>query len=179
MNCKQALLRSKAKRTAGLIIGIPAALTLTISVFKFIYFRIDNGSHVGSVLATPCKWFVHWVYTHTPFLSVLWDHAPVPNHATIATVDNLYFLVIYAAVFVALALRAAGRKLAARYEKIREMLDEEMISAAHAKMARSIQDLENTVEIPDASVFSQTRQLYIAPLVVAAVGVGLLKLAGF
>ncbi|PID39874.1 MAG: hypothetical protein CR984_05955 [Proteobacteria bacterium] len=179
MNCKQALFRSKVKRTIGLVVGIPAALSLAVSLLKFLYFRIDNDSQIGSMLATPAKWFVHWIYSHTPFLSFLWEHAPIPNHIRIDTEENLYFVLIYAAFFIALAFKAAGNKLAERYEKMRELVDQEMITASHAKMARSIQELENTVEIPDASIFSQKGPLYIAPLVVAVAGVGILKLSGF
>lgn len=179
MNCNQALVKSRVKRIVGLIIGLPALLSLSVSVLKFLYFGIDNGSSMGSMLATPCKWFVHWVYTHTPFLGVFWENSPVPTHATLATLENLYFAGAYAAIFIAMALRAAGHTLARRSAKMREMLNQQIISAPHPNMARSLPELEQTVTIPDASIFKQTRQLYMAPLVTAVIGAVLFKLAGF
>jgi len=179
MNCNQALVKSRVKRIVGLIIGLPALLSVAVSVLKFLYFSIDNGSSMGSMLATPCKWVVHWVYTHTPFLGVFWEHSPVPTYATLATLENLYFAGAYAAIFIAMALRASGNSLARRSAKMREMLDQQIISASDTKMDPSLPELEQTVTILDASVFRQTRQLYLAPLVTAAIGAGLFKLAGF
>ncbi len=45
--------------------------------------------------------------------------------------------------------------------------------------ARSRKEIEDSVEIPNTSIFTQFQQLYIAPIVTAVVAGILLKLAGF
>jgi len=180
MNYMEAVNKSRIKRILGFAIGLIAFLSLAVSLLKFIYFRLDDGTRFGSAIAAPFKRLVSVIYENTQFLSFLWEYSPVPNQLNLADVGNLYFLLTYVAIFIGFALKTSGDKLAKRLAKIREQIENQIIKESiKGNMARSRQEIEGSMQIPNASIFTQFKQLYVAPIITAVVAGILLKLLNF
>ncbi|MBE4390714.1 yfeABCD locus regulator [Vibrio parahaemolyticus] len=180
MNYKEALNKSRVKRVLGVIIAMLALCSVAISLLKFLYWGLDDGSKLGSALSEPVKRIISIIYENTQFLNVLWNYSPIPNHLDLINIDNLYFFLTYAVLFVGVALKASGDKLAKRLAKIHEQIEDQLIKESMSgNTARSRKEIEDSVEIPNTSIFTQFQQLYIAPIVTAVVAGILLKLAGF
>lgn len=179
MNFKEAKSRAFNKKLLGLAIVVPAIVSTIISSFKMIYFRLDDGSQLGGVIARPFKQLISLVYENTQLLNLFWRNSPIPNHMDFSEPDNVYFITIYMLFFVGLAFYASGKKLSIRLTKINEKIENQIIEESiKGSAARSREEIEGSTEIPSSSIFKQLHQLYVAPIVTAVVGALLIKLLG-
>jgi hypothetical protein len=179
VNFKGAKNKSIRSRVLGAAIIGPAIISSSVSFLKIIYYRLDDGTRLGSIIAQPFKDLTSWVYQNTPYLNFFWENSPVPDHLNLSNMQNFYFLAIYLLVFIGFAFYASGTKLSSRLatinEKIENQLIEESIKGAGA---RSREDIERSTEIASNSIFSQIHQLYLAPVVTGVVGAALIKILG-
>lgn len=79
-----------------------------------------------------------------------------------------------------MAFKASGDKLAIRLARIREDIENQIIKESiDGKTTRSKQEIEKSIVVPNASIFKQIQQLYVAPIVTAVIAGVLLKFSGF
>lgn len=149
MNYHDAVLKSRYRKIAGLILSILASLSTAISVMRVIYFGIDDRTRIASV--SYFKQAVYDIYSNTRFLDWFWDNCPRPNLNSYSDLDNVFFLMIYYVVFIGLALYSSGREVDKELSKISNLN-------------------ELSVEIADVSIISQFHQLFLAPIIITFVG---------
>ncbi|MCP4614403.1 MAG: yfeABCD locus regulator [Planctomycetes bacterium] len=170
MSYSNHLAESRAKRALGLFIGLIAATSLIISLLKYLYFRIDDGTRLGSAVATPFKNLVAGIYEQTQFLSPFWKLSPVPDLQDVLSGGNVAFLLTYVLLFVGLALKASGDSLAKRLSKIRNQIENQLIKeSVRGEYARSRIEIEESIQISDSSIFHEAERLYLAPIATAII----------
>ncbi len=180
MNYREAIFKSRLNRILGIVLGFFVFASLAISLLKFLYFGFDDGTSLGKAIAVPLQKAISWLYEHTQFLSLFWEYSPIPNHKALTDMNNFYFLLTYLAIFVAMAFKASGDKLAIRLARIREDIENQIIKESiDGKTTRSKQEIEKSIVVPNASIFKQIQQLYVAPIVTAVIAGVLLKFSGF
>lgn len=163
----------------GAAIIAPTIISTAISFLKMIYFRLDDGTQLGSMIARPFKQLISWIYQNTQALNFFWENSPTPNHMVLSETHNAYFLAIYLLVFVGFALYASGAKMASRLSKINEKIENQLIEESlKGAGARSREEIERSTEIPSNSIFTQLHQLYLAPVITAVIGAAIIKIAG-
>ncbi len=166
-------------RLIGITISVPTIISSVISMLKMIYFRLDNGSQLGGMIARPFQNLVSLVYEHTQFLNIFWKISPTPNHLQLSEIGNIYFIAIYLMVFVGAAFYSAGTKLSRRLDGIKEKIENQVLEESiKGEKARSREEIENSTKIPSNSIFSQFHQLYLAPIITGIIVTVLLKILG-
>ena len=180
MNLKQAKQKVVTTRVVGVAISVPALVSTVISLLKMIYLRIDDGTQLGSTIARPIQALVSLVYENTErFLGWFWEHSPTPDPMHLTKLENGYFLAIYLLIFLGMALFSSGNKLARRLNDINQKVEDQTImESIRGSEARTREQIENEVEIPPSSIFSQFHQLYLAPIVVGIIIALSLKFLG-
>ena len=179
MNFKDAKNKSIRKRVLGATIIIPAFISCGISFLKMIYYRLDDGTQLGSAIARPFKELIGLIHQNTPYLNFFWKNSPIPDHLNLPDLQNLYFLATYLLIFIGFAFYASGAKLSSRLAKISEKIENQLIEESiKGAGARSREDIERSTEIPSNSIFSQIHQLYLAPVVTGLIGALLIKILG-
>jgi len=158
MNYNDAVLKSRYRTIAGVVVSAAASLSTTISVLRLIYFGIDDRTRIASV--SYFKQSVYDIYNHTRFLDWFWKNCPRPNLNRYSDLDNVYFLLIYYAVFVGLALYSSGNEI-----------DKELSKINHLKQA--------SIDLADGRIITQIHQLFFAPIIVTFIGTVLLRYLGF
>ena len=96
------------KRILGWVIFIPAVLSTLISVLKFMYEHSEKKPGIDAVMMDFAHLMIEMVRFNTPFLNFFWYNSPLPEfkHAL-----NIGFWIIYALVFVGMALQASGARM--------------------------------------------------------------------
>jgi predicted permease len=179
LNFKDTRKKSIRKRLLGAAIIVPSVISTGISFLKMVYFRLDDGTQLGGMIARPFKELINWIYQNTQYFSFFWEKSPTPNHMVLSEPHNLYFMVIYLLIFVGFAFYASGAKLASRLKEINEKIENQLIEESiKGAGARSREEIESTTEIPSSSIFSQLHQLYLAPVITAVIGAVLIKIIG-
>ncbi|HEB96787.1 MAG TPA: yfeABCD locus regulator [Sedimenticola thiotaurini] len=180
MNYQQAKNKVVIKRILGAGIGVPAFISTVVSLLKMIYFRIDDGTELGGMIARPLKTLVSWAYENShQFIGWFWEYSPTPDQMNLVKSGNGYFLFIYLLIFIGAAFFVSGNKLARRLQKINQKIENQFIEESiKGEEARSREEIERETEIPKSSIFSQFHQLYLAPIVVGLVVALLLKFMG-
>jgi len=179
VNFKEAQKKVVEKRVIGAVISVPTIISTAVSFLKMLYFRLDDGTQIGSAIARPFKQLVYWIYENTQFLGVFWQHSPTPNQINLSDSQNLYFLVIYILFFVGLAFAASGNKLSRRLYKINQKIENQLIEESiKGSGRRSRSQIEESTQVPSSTIFSQLHQLYIAPIITAVVGAIIIKIVG-
>ena len=145
-----------------------------------VYFRIDDGSQFGGIIARPFKALVSWVYENTyQFFGWFWEYSPTPDQMHLIKPENGHFFAIYLLFFIGVAFFASGNKLALRLSDINQKIEDQVIEESiKGQKARDREQIEKETEIPSSSIFSQFHQLYLAPIVVGIIVALLLKLMG-
>lgn len=144
-----------------------------------VYFRLDDGTQLGGMIARPFKELVIVIYQKTQYLSFFWERSPAPNHTNFSEPHNFYFMIIYLLIFVGFAFYASGAKLASRLAEINEKIENQLIEESiKGNNARSREEIEKETDIPSNSIFSQFHEMYLAPVITALVGAALIKLIG-
>lgn len=180
MRYRQAVRECRIKKWGGLFLVVIASISTCISFLKMLYIGLDDGTSLGEVIARPFMQLIRLVYENTQNLSWFWVHSPDPDITKIFKIDNLCFIIVYLVIFAGLAIRASGIKLSKRIEAIHRKIEDQLIEESiKGTSARNREEIENNVNIPSSSMFSQVHQLYLAPIITAVVGGVLLKLVGY
>lgn len=168
-----------SKLAVGIVIAIFAGLSTIVSLLKMLYFRLDDGSNIGGILARPFKQFVEWAYQHThQHLGWFWEHSSTPDIKDIFNIENGYFGANYLMIFVGVALVSSALSHRKRLQEIRRKIDDQLIEESiRGESARSREQIERDIEIPSSSFFAQFHQLYIAPIIVGLLITILVKAA--
>ncbi|MFG0763337.1 YniB family protein [Aeromonas media] len=179
LNFREARKKSIQKRLLGVTIIVPSVISTVISFLKMVFFRLDDGTHLGGMIARPLKEMINWVYQNTQYLSLFWEKSPTPNHMVLSEPHNLYSMIIYLLIFVGFAFYTSGAKLALRLAEINEKIENQLIEESiKGAKARSREEIEFTTAISSISIFSQLHQLYFAPVVTAVIGAVIIKFIG-
>ncbi|WP_440053836.1 YniB family protein [Pseudoalteromonas sp. T1lg65] len=179
MNFHEAKSKAMFKKITGIIIAFPAIISTAISVLKMLYFRLDDGTAFGGAIAKPFKQLVQFIYENTDILNLFWQHSPTPDLTDLPNKQNLYFFAVYILFFVGLAYFSSGAQLSRRLRKMRQKIEDQLIEESiKGTVRKNRQQIEESIEVPSSTIFSQFHQLYVAPFVTAVAGAIILKLVG-
>jgi hypothetical protein len=177
MNYQEAKSKVRSYTIIGITIALPSTISTIISMLKMLFFRLDDGTTIGTIIAEPIKYLVLLINENTQALDFFWQQSPTPVLHTLINKQNLFFIAINILLFIGLAIFSAGRKLNRRLNKINQNIEEQLISESIKGCGgRNRRQLEEHIEISSSTIFPQFHQLYLAPVVVAVVSGVFLKL---
>lgn len=165
------------KRVVGWLLFIPALLSTLISVFKFLDSHPEGQPGINAVVLDFAHVLVDMMRFNTPFLNVFWRYSPQPDfHHGL----NIGFWLIFALIFISLALQDSGARMARQARFLREGINDQLI-LEHAKgdagLSRS--EMEARVVVPHHTILLQFFPLYVLPAIVLVLGYFALHLTGF
>ena len=165
------------KRIAGWVIFIPTLISSLISMLKFAYADSETPSGSDAVIMDFIHAVVGGMQESTPFLNVFWYNSPQPDfHGGL----NIAFWIIFALMFIALAMQDSGARMSRQAKYLREGVNDQLIlEKAKGEKGLSREALEARVVVPHNTIFVQFFPLYILPIVVIVVGYFVLKMLGF
>jgi hypothetical protein len=110
-------------------------------------------------------------------LNVFWFNSPTPDfHQQL----NIGFWVIYALIFVALALQASGARMSRQTRFLREGVEDQLIlEQAKGPEGMSREQIESRIVVPRHTIFLQIFPLYILPVIIIVAGYFFFSLLGF
>ncbi|MDR0807444.1 MAG: YniB family protein [Enterobacteriaceae bacterium] len=153
------------KRIAGIVIFIPALISTIISVLKYLIEPKTGMQEIAVTVMDFLQVLIKIARQYTPMLESFWVSSPVPDIGSWSSSNSVWFIVIFLLMFVGLALSASGTRLAKRVRNISDGVTERaVLEAMNGDQARSRQELEKLISIPNTSIFAQAGQLYIAPI---------------
>lgn len=180
MTYQQAGRIALAKRIAGWIFFIPALLSTLISLANYVYEYTQKKQGIDAVLMDFLHLMIDMTRFNTPFLNIFWYNSPVPDFSRHFATASLMFWIIYMLIFVGLALKVAGARMARQAQTIREGIeDQEILEKMKGSEGLSRAELESRVAVPRHSFLMQYFPLYILPVVTAVAGYFILHLLGF
>ncbi|MFA1016796.1 YniB family protein [Enterobacter sp. SAT-E-asb] len=165
------------KRIAGWVIFIPAVISTLISVLKFMYDHSEKQPGINAVMLDFAHVMIEMMRFNTPFLNVFWFNSPTPDfHQQL----NIGFWVIYALIFVALALQASGARMSRQTRFLREGVEDQLIlEQAKGPEGMSREQIESRIVVPRHTIFLQILPLYILPVIIIVAGYFFFSLLGF
>ncbi|HDS9357903.1 TPA: YniB family protein [Enterobacter cancerogenus] len=165
------------KRIAGWIIFIPAVISTLISVLKFMYDHSEKQAGINAVMLDFAHVMIEMMRFNTPFLNVFWFNSPTPDfHQQL----NIGFWIIYALIFVAMALQASGARMSRQTRFLREGVEDQLIlEKAKGAEGLSREQIEARIVVPRHTIFLQIFPLYILPVIIIVAGYFFFKLLGF
>ena len=177
MTYQQAGRTAILERIAGWVIFIPAVISTLISVSKFIYEHSAKQPGIDAVMMDFVHVMVEMMRFNTPFLNIFWYNSPQPDfHNGL----NIMFWIIYALIFVALALQDSGARMSRQAKYLREGVNDQLIlEKAKGAEGLSREALEARVEVPRHTILVQFFPLYILPIIIIVIGYFVLKVLGF
>ncbi|WP_104556284.1 YniB family protein [Enterobacter sichuanensis] len=165
------------KRVAGWVIFIPAVISTLISVLKFMYDHSEKQPGINAVMLDFAHVMIEMMRFNTPFLNVFWFNSPTPDfHQQL----NIGFWIIYALIFIAMALQASGARMSRQTRFLREGVEDQMIlEQAKGPERMTREQIESRIVVPRHSIFLQIFPLYILPAIVIVAGYFFFSLLGF
>ncbi|SAJ08078.1 putative regulatory protein [Klebsiella aerogenes] len=165
------------KRILGWVIFIPAVLSTLISVLKFMYEHSEKKPGIDAVMMDFAHLMIEMVRFNTPFLNFFWYNSPLPEfkHAL-----NIGFWIVYALVFVGMALQASGARMGRQAKFLREGVEDQLIlEQAKGAEGLSREQLAERIVVPRHTILKQYFTLYVLPIVVIVIGYVFFSLLGF
>jgi len=165
------------KRIAGWVIFIPALLSTFISVLKFMYAYSEKQVGINAVMLDFIHVMIEMVRFNTPFLNLFWDNSP---QADFVQQTNIAFWIIFALIFIGLALKDSGARMSRQVKFIRERVQDQLIiEQAKGEEGLSKQQLNAKINVPHHTLLVQFFPLYILPVIVLVAGYLFFRLLGF
>lgn len=165
------------KRVAGWVIFIPTVVSTLISVLKFMYDHSEKQTGIDAVMLDFAHVMIDMIRVNTPFLNVFWYNSPVPDFKNSL---NILFWIIFALMFVGLALQASGARMSRQAKFIREGVEDQLIlEKAKGSEGLSREQIESRIVVPHHTMFLQFFPLYIMPVIFIVVGYFFFSLLGF
>lgn len=165
------------KRIVGIVIFIPALISTVISVLKYLVAPKSQMQEMTATIMDFLQVMFNIVRQYTSFLEYFWTNSPVPNIQNWTASNTVWFIVIFFLIFVGLALSASGARLAKRVYNVQEGVTERAIlEAMNGEQARTKQELQKLISIPNTSIFAQITELYVAPVLWGAFIYAILRL---
>ncbi|EMC0022375.1 YniB family protein [Enterobacter cloacae subsp. cloacae] len=165
------------KRVAGWVIFIPAVISTLISVLKFMYDHSEKQPGINAVMLDFAHVMIEMMRFNTPFLNIFWFNSPTPDfHQQL----NIGFWVIYALIFIAMALQASGARMSRQTRFLREGVEDQMIlEQAKGMEGMTREQIESRIVVPRHSIFLQIFPLYVLPVIIIVAGYFFFSLLGF
>ena len=165
------------KRIAGWVIFIPALISTLISVLKFMYDHSEKQPGINAVMLDFAHVMIEMMRFNTPFLNVFWFNSPTPDfHHQL----NVGFWIIYALIFIAMALQASGARMSRQTRFLREGVEDQLIlEKAKGPDGMSREQIESRIVVPRHTIFVQFFPLYILPVIIIVAGYFFFTLLGF
>lgn len=165
------------KRIAGWVIFIPALLSTFISVLKFMYAYSEKQVGINAVMLDFIHVMIEMVRFNTPFLSLFWESSP---QVDFLRQTNFVFWIIFALIFIGLALKDSGARMSRQVKFIRERVQDQLIiEQAKGEEGLSQSQLNAKINVPNHSLLVQIFPLYILPVIVLVIGYLCFRLLGF
>lgn len=165
------------KRIVGWVIFIPALLSTFISVLKFMYTYSEKQAGINAVMLDFIHVMIDMVRFNTPFLSFFWENSP---QADFLQQTNIAFWMIFALMFIGLALKDSGARMSRQVKFVRESIQDQLIiEQAKGEEGLSKQQLDARINVPHHSFLVQIFPLYILPVIVLVAGYLFFRLLGF
>ncbi|MDA4830514.1 YniB family protein, partial [Enterobacter hormaechei] len=93
---------------------------------------------------------------------------------------NIGFWVIYALIFIAMALQASGARMSRQTRFLREGVEDQLIlEQAKGPEGMSREQIESRIVVPRHTIFLQIFPLYIFPIIIIVAGYFFFSLLGF
>jgi len=164
------------KIIAGWIIFIPAVISTIISVLKFIYDHSEKQAGINAVMLDFAHVMIEMMRFNTPFLNFFWYNSPTPDFSHGM---NIAFWIIFALIFIALALQASGARMRRQTRLIREGLEAQLIlENAKGDEGLTREQIESRIVVPHHTIFLQIFTLYVLPVLMIIAGYFLFSLLG-
>jgi len=114
---------------------------------------------------------------NTPFLNFFWYNSPQPEfHQQV----NVLFWVIYALIFIGLALQASGARMSRQAKFLREGVQDQLIlEQAKGPEGLTKEQIDAKIVVPRHTIFLQIFPLYILPVIIIVIGYFFFSLLGF
>ncbi|WAH53160.1 YniB family protein [Pseudescherichia vulneris] len=165
------------KRVLGWVIFIPAVVSTLISVFKFMYDHSEKQPGINAVMLDFAHVMIEMMRFNTPFLNIFWYNSPTPDfHQKL----NIGFWVIYALIFIGLALQASGARMSRQARFLREGVEDQLIlEQAKGTEGLTREQIESRIVVPRHTIFLQIFPLYVLPVIIIVAGYFFFTLLGF
>lgn len=165
------------KRILGWVIFIPAVISTLISLFKFMFEHSEKQPGIDAVLLDFAHVMIEMIRFNTPFLNFFWYNSPLPDfHHSL----NIGFWIIFALVFVGLALQASGARMSRQAKFLREGVQDQLIlEQAKGPEGLTKEQIDAKIVVPRHTIFLQIFPLYVLPVIVIVAGYFFFKLLGF
>ncbi|MGU3412327.1 YniB family protein [Enterobacteriaceae bacterium C34A] len=165
------------KRILGWVIFIPAVISTLISLFKFMFEHSEKQPGIDAVLLDFAHVMIEMIRFNTQFLNFFWYNSPLPDfHHSL----NIAFWIIFALVFVGLALQASGARMSRQAKFLREGVQDQLIlEQAKGADGLSKEQIDAKVVVPHHTILLQIFPLYVLPVIVIVAGYFFFKLLGF
>jgi len=165
------------KRLLGWLLFILALLSTLISILKFMYQHSEKQAGINAVMLDFIHVMIDMVRFNTPFLNVFWFNSPLPDFQQ---QSNILFWCIFALIFIGLAMKESGARMARQVKFVRENVQDSLI-IEQAKGAEGLTkaELYAKINVPNHTLFLQIFPLYILPVVVLVAGYFCFRLLGF
>ncbi|SNY59490.1 YniB family protein [Enterobacter sp. CC120223-11] len=165
------------KRILGWVIFIPAVISTLISLFKFMFEHSEKQPGIDAVLLDFAHVMIEMIRFNTPFLNFFWYNSPLPDfHHSL----NIGFWIIFALVFVGLALQASGARMSRQAKYLREGVQDQLIlEQAKGPEGLTKEQIDAKIVVPRHTIFLQIFPLYVLPVIVIVAGYFFFKLLGF
>lgn len=165
------------KRILGWVIFIPAVISTLISLFKFMFEHSEKQPGIDAVLLDFAHVMIEMIRFNTPFLNFFWYNSPLPDfHNSL----NIGFWIIFALIFIGLALQASGARMSRQAKFLREGVEDQLIlERAKGPEGLSKAQIEAKIVVPHHTIFLQIFTLYVLPVIVIVAGYFFFKLLGF
>ena len=93
---------------------------------------------------------------------------------------NVGFWIIYALIFIAMALQASGARMSRQTRFLREGVEDQLIlEKAKGPDGMSREQIESRIVVPRHTIFVQFFPLYILPVIIIVAGYFFFTLLGF
>ncbi|VFS51155.1 YniB family protein [Budvicia aquatica] len=154
MTHHQANVVALIKRIVGIVIFIPALVSTVISLLKYLVAPKAQMQEMTAAVMDFVKVMVDIARQYTSFLEYFWVNSPIPDLANWSSSNSLWFIAIFALIFIGLSLQAAGARLTKRVYSIREgVIQRAALEGMNGAEGRTRQELEKLVSIPNTSIF--------------------------
>lgn len=165
------------KRIAGWVIFIPAIISTLISVLKFMYEHSEKQAGINAVMLDFAHVMIEMMRFNTPFLNIFWYNSPTPDfHQQL----NVVFWIIFALIFIALALQASGARMSRQTRFLREGVEDQLIlEQAKGPEGLTREQIESRIVVPHHTIFLQIFPLYVLPVIIIVCGYFFFSLLGF
>lgn len=176
MNYTRAQLKYRLFIGVGALMFTGAVISTVFSTLQMLKWRLDDYTAMATTINRPIKNFMYWLYENTRPLDWFWNNSPVPDFVRLNSAQHWKYLLIYLLIFIGAALFTSGRALMRKVEAVEPQIEAQLnIPAAEGATVMTRQQLEDSILIGDVPpFFSQARLLYVLPLGIAVVFLGLL-----